>query len=239
MPPVTAYPQFMPIDELVAQSRAAAAADAAWLGSAEHLQLLGGALTDLRIGNVRLVWAPDGEGSYWKAASRELGLERPNPQRGQDHEDLAEHTALNLLHESLHVRFSTPSTFPARIALIGSPPARRIGTELFNHLEDARTALVAISAQPELVGPISKFLDAAVDELEAEASRTPDLRSQLIFAIKAYMLTPDRTISAPPAVAAELRALRATIDQVRRAPKTEDCTLVALQLLKHVGNFQL
>jgi hypothetical protein len=95
------------VASIVRQSQEKAAADRNWLGSAAHLKFLEANLGDaFQLDHVKLIWERPGEPSSWQHVTREIRLERPTVTPALTAEDAAELTALGLLHESLHARFS-------------------------------------------------------------------------------------------------------------------------------------
>jgi hypothetical protein len=221
------------IAELISQSRTAAADEPTWLGSSEHLQLLTESLSDLGVADVALVWVPAGQAAYWEAATRRIMLERPRDMPPVSAEDRAEYTALGLLHECLHARYSTPSSLGRQLRAV-EPRLRPTTGAVFNYLEDARVAKLAIADEPELADPIASHLNAAVDQLDelsgayGSGTSPPDPSNQLAFAIMAYALTPDRSVALHPAVVTELDTLRPIIDAARDGERTEVCVRPAI-----------
>lgn len=229
--------------DLVERSRASARKPG-WLGSAGHLELLLDAVPSLGVDDVDVEWAPRRGRTYWEAASRRIVVERPlSGQVPVSDEDLAEFTAIGLLHEILHIRFSSPSTREQQVADKDSWTQAQ-SEVMFNYLEDARVAELAIADDPELTGPIAKLLDGSVDSLPVITGFTgpttspKDPRAQLPFAIMAYTLRPERAVALHPAVAAELERLKPVIDEARGTENTDGCVEPAIELIEQVVHFQ-
>jgi hypothetical protein len=229
--------------DLVHQSRASAG-DPGWLGSVAHLKLLTDAVRGLGADDVDVSWAPPSGRTYWEAASRRIVVERPlSGEVPVPNEDLAEFTAIGVLHEVLHIRFSSPSTREQQVA--GKDPWVQAQSEvMFNYLEDAPVAELAVADDPDLAGPIATLLDASVDSLPVITGFTgpgtspTNPRAQLPFAIMAYALRPDRAIELHHAVAAELDRLKPIVDRARIAGETDGCVGPAIALIEQVVHFQ-
>lgn len=146
-------------EQLVEQSRAGASADPSWLGSEEHRILLQASLRPLfSLDDVRVEWAPSGEGTHWEHATRTIRFQRETPP-GDDvpPADAAElRFALLLVHEGLHALYSIPA--PAYLAARErlEAPNRNQAEELFQRLEDGRLRIVGVQNHPDLRGPIEK-----------------------------------------------------------------------------------
>jgi hypothetical protein len=232
------------ITTLSSEARAAAAGDASWVGSTDHLTLLTDSLEPIfGLSDVVLSWGPSGEPGYWEADTREIVLERPTPIAGQDPKDLAEATVLSLLHETLHIRLSTPApSFRQNLTLVnlGLRPTTEV---IFNLLEDGRIAMLATADSPEFGPPLERFATLAVDQLEMRTGPNASTREpsrptdQLAFAVMAYALLPDRVIVLHPTVSKELGGLKEAIDQTR-AGTTEDCGATAITLVERISEFR-
>lgn len=222
--------------ELVEQSRASAGADSNWLGSERHRTLLADSLPSaLGISNVTLTWAPPGSASFWQPSIRQLSLERPVPSAVVSVGDLAELTALGLLHECLHIRHTMPAEryAPRRFAV---PPSLEQATaRLFNLLEDGRITALGVAADPELEQSLNQFITAAADQLVSLESSKLSLsqRNELFFAVQLYALAPDRGLTLDPAVQNALVALRPIMDEARRG-STEDADAAAVDVVAAV-----
>lgn len=226
--------------DILQQSRKAVRSNPDWLGSEAHRALLGDALAAaFGLADASLEWAPPGEAGYWEAATQRIALERPTLASGLPAEDLAELTALSLLHESLHAHYSTPSgSYTTRLQAVPGQ-VRRATDRLFNVLEDGRIAAVGAAADPTLDAPLRRFADAAVLAAAKHAGRNGQTveplseRNQLFFAIESYALAPDTSVTLHPNVSAALARLTPAIDRTRTGT-TEDCGLAAVQLVDEI-----
>jgi hypothetical protein len=195
----------MKLDDLIEQSCDAAATDHAWLGSDAHLTLLREALEPVfGLTDASLEWAAPGEPGFWEQATRRVRLERPVRVPGVTAVQLAKLTALGLLHESLHARYS--SSFGSFVARRTTLDHRLwLATDrLFNVFEDGRVNALGADADPELTAYLTDFADIAVDQAACYAGKNgpgtspASARNQLFFAVEAYALRPDRPQSLNP-----------------------------------------
>lgn len=159
--------------DILQQSRKAVRSNPDWLGSEAHRALLGDALAAaFGLADASLEWAPPGEAGYWEAATQRIALERPTLASGLPAEDLAELTALSLLHESLHAHYSTPSgSYTTRLQAVPGQ-VRRATDRLFNVLEDGRIAAVGAAADPTLDAPLRGFRAIRMRSASARHSRS-------------------------------------------------------------------
>ncbi len=231
------------IEDLIERSVAAAASDPGWLGSTEQLDFLTKSLPDLGVEDATVAWAPTGRASNWERITRTIEIERVTSGAiPATDEEIAIHTARSVLHECLHARYSTPSSFDQRVLMI-DPRLQRTARVIFNVPEDARVARVATSDEPELAGVIAGHLNAAVDQIDqfsgtsGSGSAPTDQRNQLVFAVLAYILAPDRKVVLNPEVAAELDKLRPIIDDARQGARTEVMVGVASDLVNRIMRF--
>jgi hypothetical protein len=235
----------MTLDDLIEQSCDAAAADPAWLGSDAHLTLLTEALEPVfGLTDATLEWAAPGEPGFWERATRRVSLERPILVPGRTAEQLAKLTALGLLHESLHARYSSSfGSFPAR-KLALDQRLWRPTDRLFNVLEDGRVNGLGAAADPELTSYLTDFADIAVDQAARYAGKNgpgtspASARNQLFFAVEAYALRPDQPQPLNPAVKQALSGLAPQIDSTKTGT-TEDCGITAIQVVGAIINSTL
>lgn len=234
------------IDELVEASITAATAEPMWLGSEDHLRLLSESLEGLGAdADITVGWAPPGTPGFWEAVNCLIRVERPTPGPADETPEYrARYTAIGLLHESTHSRFSSPSSMPRRKMTLPPGWVRNMTEAMFNYLEDARISELAVAESPELAEPIGMHLDAALDKIAQSPyfngpGTTPkNPRAQLPFAIIAYTLRPERDIELHPAVNSELETLKPIIDAARAADRTDACVSPAVQLTERVIHFQ-
>jgi hypothetical protein len=231
-------------DELVARSRSSATGDDGWLGSDDHLALLSSALEPVfGLPDVSLHWGAPGSAGYWEPASRKIMLERPVALAGVTTEDIANATALSLLHESLHARHSTPFRSYPRARERVEPGLRRAVERLFNLLEDGRITACGIAERPELSAPLQDFLDKSASQItredEGRFHRSPETTepasqsNQLFFALQMRALRPDCQLVLHPGVAERLVSLQSLMSEAQGG-STEDCGLAAVRVVQHV-----
>jgi hypothetical protein len=230
----------MSLDELVEQSRAAAAADPAWLGSGAHLALLRTALESVfGLPNASLDWVSPGSQGFWERATRQMTLERPTSVPGFADSEVAKLTALSLLHECLHARYSTSfGSFETRKRALNSllwPATDR----LLNVIEDGRISALGGAADPGITNHLADFADLAVEQAARRAGNsgpgpTPaSQRNQLFFAVEAYALRPDELPSLNIDVRQVLTQLVPLIESTKDGT-TEDCGVVAVEVVKAI-----
>lgn len=225
------------IDGLITGSLEAAAADPAWLGSDEQLEFLAESLPGFGVEDAALAWAPDGQPANWVASTRTIEIERvASGAIPRSDEVIAIYTARGVLHECLHVRYSTPSSLVTRLPAIESR-WRPLTAMLFNVLEDARVAQAVGADDPDLAGANTDHLNAAVDQLDERSGTSGSgaeptyPHSQLAFAVMAYTLAPDRDVVLHPDVVAALDGLRPIINRARDGSRTEVCVGAAVELV--------
>lgn len=231
------------IDELIAASVDAAAADPAWLGSAEQLGVLNESLPGFGVEGATVVWARQGRPSNWEAATRTIEIERvASGAIPRSDALIATYTARGVLHECLHARYSTPSSLRQRLART-QPPWRPLNEMLFNILEDARVARAAGADEAELAAVNLDHLGTALDQLDERSGTSgsgaepASPQNQLVFGVMAYALAPDREVVLHPNVVATLNELRPIIDRARDGARTEVCVGAAAELIDAVKAF--
>ncbi len=225
--------------ELIAASRQAASADARWLGSGDHRALLESALTEVfALPEASLSWGPPGEQGSSLRSTQQIVLERPLPLPHVLPEDVAEYTALSLLHECLHLRFSTrfDSYSAAKRAL--SPVVQGSVDDLFQLLEDGRITALGAAEDPALGPELGKFLDEAIRQAKLnspshEGTNPRSLREQLLFALHVHALQPGRKLTLHPCVQRYLEELEPIIERAH-AGDTAACGRAAIELVEAV-----
>ena len=234
------------VADIIRQSREKAAADRKWLGSPSHLKFLEATLGEaFDLTNVRLIWGRAGEPSSWQHATRENRLERPTVTPALTAEQAAELTALGLLHESLHARFSPElGLFTKRHPEL-LPEMASWAKLMFQRLEDARAAYKGIQADPELSEPLGKHAATTLMFFEQQAAgrgsgstaapRFP--AEQLAFALQSYCIAPDTRLVLHPRVERRLDKLKEEIDRAR-ACTSQECDEVCVILAKAIVAFQ-
>jgi hypothetical protein len=226
----------MTVAELISRSIAAATADRTWLGSATHLAVLEAALTDVfGVTDVSLVWIPPMQGTHWEPDSRVIRLEKPTLSSGATVEVLAAYTVMSVLHECLHIRYTTDlGAYPTRRDAL---PARQAKAAewLFNKLEDAYVSSSAVRDDPTLEPYVAPILDGGVQQTLAAASprgwgeggAPTSQTEQLLMALEVYALRPSKHLTLRPAVKRRLEEAKETIDRVRTST-SEDRGLAAV-----------
>ena len=230
----------MTLDELVEQSRAAAAADPTWLGSGAHLALLRSALESVfGLANASLDWVSPGNQGSWERATRQMTLERPTLIPGFTDSEVAKLTALSLLHECLHARYSTSfGSFETRKCAL-DPLLWPATDRLFNVIEDGRINALGAAADPGLTSHLAEFADLAVEQAARRAGNsgpgsTPaSQRNQLFFAVEAYALWPHQSPSLNSHVRQALAQLAPLIESTRDGT-TEDCGVAAVEVIQAI-----
>jgi hypothetical protein len=154
--------------DLVAETRARAAADANYLGSEDQRGLLEGYLKSI-VPDVRVAWQQAGQCSYFDRRNRVVALELPRAGAVAP-DETAETAAVLALHESLHAAYSgdVGSKFRMRVGVLRRE-SREFVEYLFNHIEDARVGHRCAADDPSTATFLEKF--------EREA-----LRQQLVVA---------------------------------------------------------
>lgn len=220
-------------------SREYAGGDPNWLGSPEHLSVLRDALpTAFALPNASLKWGPPGAPGSVMGSTQAIVLERPVPIPNVTAEDVAEYTILSLLHEALHIEFSTPfGAYAARKRAL-SPTVQRPVERLFQLLEDGRITARGGELHPELGPALDKFLDEAGRQIAVTGPATegPDprsMREQLFFALQHHALRPDKVLTLHPRVQRRLGTLDPTIERAHSGD-TERCGLAAIELVDAV-----
>jgi hypothetical protein len=170
-----------------------------------------------------------------------MNLERPNRQPGLTLSDSAEWTAIGLLHETLHARFSAQlGPFAQRH---GDLPqiVRDAAHLIFQRLEDARITAIGLSANPDLADPLDKFTRETCRQFtmhyakrgNANTSDPRSQQSQLLLALEIYTIRPAETLTLHPRVRARFNALKAKVDEAR-AGSSEDCDRICVPLSRAV-----
>jgi hypothetical protein len=234
------------VADIVLQSQQRATADRKWLGSASHLTFLEASLEQtFHVTDVTLRWERPGEPSVWTHAAREIGLERPVVTRAVTAEDAAELTALGLLHESLHARFSPElGLFRERHPELLPTMASWAGL-MFQRLEDGRAAYHGLQANPEFAEPLARhaaktlvFFGQQAAARGSGSTVAPQFQDeQLAFALQSYCIAPDTSFTLHPRVERRLETLKESIDQAR-AGTSEECDELCVKLAKAIVAFQ-
>jgi hypothetical protein len=218
--------------ELIEESRARAEADPGWLGSESHRAVLAESLVALGISDVSLTWTRPGCGSYWQPSGRQLSLELPVQNSQIAAADLAELTALGLLHESLHIRHTLPATQYSARRFMVMPILKRATERLFNLIEDGRITTLATTADPELEPYLTRFIRTAIDDIVAkERSSSKTQRDELFFAAQVYALQPDQQLLLDPAVSEALAEVTPVMDKARIG-STADADMAAVEIIE-------
>lgn len=126
----------MDVRTLIERAETGLDGDAAWLSSEGYRSLIDEFVSS-RVPTATVRWLRPGDRSYQEGSV--LALERPAADAGLD---AVEPHALVVLHEVLHLVHSDHLGARALATALSEPPAfrRRLGTDVFNHLEDARVA---------------------------------------------------------------------------------------------------
>jgi hypothetical protein len=215
-------------------------ADPSWLGSDEQLALLRESLDPVfGVSGASLVWGPSAAEGSWDPEIRQVTLPRPAPSADQPPDDVAELTALALLHQSLHARYSTAfRRYPRRRRAL--PATLHASTDrLFHVLEDARLIPLAVADDPSLEPALRKIVREGTAAFAAAARANdsgegPSPKSQYIqlrFAIETYAVDPARELTLHPKVAGVLDQMKSTIDGTRWG-NTEDCGGAAVKITR-------
>ncbi len=230
--------------ELLEFCRERAAREPEWLGSEEHRLLLEGALAPVfGVHEVALDWAAPGHPSFWEQASRRITVERPGVHPGVAPADVAEYTLLGVLHESLHARHTGSVGSYSRERDLEPLGWQPIVERLFNLCEDGRITARGAEADPELDGPLERWLGETVRQMlceyrtrEGEPASTVDpgsQRSQLLMAVLLYAVAPGEPLTLHPVVAGEFASLRPVLDAAR-VGGTEESGLAAVQAIRTI-----
>lgn len=233
-------------DDLIAESRAAACASGAWLGSDEQREMLERALEPI-FGLVgwTLKWLPASQHSYAKGSMNAIAIERitsgavPLPD-----DEVAEYVALSLLHEVLHARYSTSwGSFTPKRALV-SPLLQPSVDYLFQRIEDARVQRLAIIDEPSIAAGLRKFHDEGIRQREVEyrsqfsgtepwTTSPPSQRGQLFLAVERRLFHPGEKLTLDLAVEAELIKCEASLEGVWGG-NTEDAGIAAIAVVAQI-----
>ncbi|MGO9973292.1 MAG: hypothetical protein ACLP01_10865 [Solirubrobacteraceae bacterium] len=168
-------------------------------------------------------------------ATRQIVLERPQPMRGVPPEDVAEYTALSLLHESLHLRFSSSfESYGARRRTLPLAVQKPV-EHLFQLLEDGRITALALREDPALAPSLRRFMEEAIRQViingsAAEGTDPPSMREQLFLALQIHALQPGRRLALHPRVQRRLDELDPIIERAHHGD-TEHCGQAALELV--------
>jgi hypothetical protein len=146
--------------------------------------------------------------------------------------DLAEITALGMLHECMHIRHTTPAAqYAARRFTV--PPALSRATErLFNLIEDGRITTLGIAEDAELEQSLNRLIAAAADQLVTQESGRPAMsrRNEIFFAVQLYALAPDRVLTLGSALQDAVASFRPVMDEARRG-STQDADNAAVEVV--------
>jgi hypothetical protein len=214
-----------------------------WVGSEPHRRFLEHSLPDaFAVPDASLVWGPPNAPSSWKHEGRLITLERPMVTTWMPAVEAAEWTALGLLHETLHARFSPElGLFDERHANLLDPVIRGVAHLLFQRLEDGRIAVQGLAEDPALAGPLEKHAKATAEQIAQLAKQrgcgntlTPTSdRGQLLFAFESYCEAPHIPLTLHPRVEGRLAKFRDAIDASRNGT-SEDCDQLCVRLAKPV-----
>jgi hypothetical protein len=228
--------------DLLRVSGRSAASSKDWLGSERHRRLLDGALGSvLEVDDASVVWIPPGSASFWQFETRTINLERPVRRPGLTLSDSAEWTAISLLHETFHARFSDQlGPFPRRHGDLPQT-ARDTAHLIFQRLEDAHITALGLSANPDLAEPLDKFTREICRQFvmhyakrgNANTSGPRSLQSQLLFALEMYAIRPSQPVTLNPRVQARFNSLKAKVDEARSG-SSEDCDRICVPLSRAV-----
>jgi hypothetical protein len=224
------------VSELIDRTRAASDADPGWLGSDEHLELLGEFVSS-RAPGTSVVWIDAGERSY-KQAGR-LALEKPTLIPGFDAVQIHAIMSLHEVHHAVYTDHDGAAAMRATLSRY-DPVLRQLGESAFNWLEDARMRNREHSVQPgndQYVAELHRLSIMQEEQMYALSlneqpwTGTPTRSDeQLRVALAERILVGDRGSVMAPIVAGIIEEITPIIDVAVSAAGTDGARLGAVQI---------